>query len=37
MQHLCWDGCMFDNKVMEDPQTWNDILEAMLSVRAAHG
>ena len=37
VQHLCWDGCMFDNKVMEDPQTWNDILEAMLSVRAAHG
>ena len=28
---------MFDNKVMEDPQTWNDILEAMLSVREAHG
>ena len=37
VQHLCWDGCMFDNSVMEDPQTWNDILEAMLSVRAAHG
>ena len=37
VQHLCWDGCMFDNKVMEDPQTWNDILEAMLSVREAHG
>lgn len=37
VQHLCWDGCMFPNKVMEDPQTWNDILEAMLSVRDAHG
>ena len=37
VQHICWDGCMFDNAVMEDPQTWNDILEAMLSVRAAHG
>ncbi|MBK8100974.1 MAG: sugar phosphate isomerase/epimerase [Planctomycetes bacterium] len=37
IQHMCWDGCMFPNKVMETQQTWNDILAAMLSVRDAHG
>ncbi|GHT40542.1 hypothetical protein FACS189443_1020 [Planctomycetales bacterium] len=35
--HICWDGCMFPNKVMHDPQTWNDILEAMNNVRNEHG
>lgn len=37
VQHLCWDGCMFPNKVMATQQTWNDILGAMLAVRDAHG
>ncbi|MBK8975254.1 MAG: TIM barrel protein [Planctomycetes bacterium] len=37
MQHLCWDGCMFPNAVMERSETWNDILAAMVSVRNAHG
>lgn len=36
-QHICWDGCMFPNEVMMKPQTWNDILAAMISVRDAHG
>ncbi len=35
--HICWDGCMFSNEVMRTPQTWNDILAAMVSVRDAHG
>ena len=35
--HICWDGCMFPNKVMNDQQTWNDILAAMVKVRDAHG
>lgn len=35
--HICWDGCMFPNDVMTNPQTWNDILEAMLAVRSEHG
>jgi sugar phosphate isomerase/epimerase len=35
--HICWDGCMFPNEVMMKPQTWNDILAAMLAVRDAHG
>ena len=36
-QHICWDGCMFSNAVMMDPQTWNDVLRVMLAVRNAHG
>jgi hypothetical protein len=35
--HICWDGCMFSNKTMLEPQTWNDILEAMNNVRQKHG
>ena len=31
--HICWDGCMFPNATMTDPQTWNDVLEAMVNVR----
>jgi hypothetical protein len=26
MQHICWDGCMFPNAVLETPDTWNNIL-----------
>jgi hypothetical protein len=37
VRHLCWDGCMFPNATMMKPQTWNDILGAMLAVRDAHG
>ncbi len=36
-RHICWDGCMFPNAVMMKPQTWNDILAAMIRVRDAHG
>ncbi len=36
-RHICWDGCMFPNEVMMRPQTWHDILAAMVAVRAAHG
>ncbi|MDR0869692.1 MAG: sugar phosphate isomerase/epimerase, partial [Planctomycetaceae bacterium] len=34
---ICWDGCMFANEIMYNPQTWNDILEAMVNVREQHG
>ena len=37
IRHLCWDGCMFSNDTMRQPQTWNDILRAMMAVRDAHG
>lgn len=36
-RHICWDGCMFPNAVMGEPNTWNDILAAMIAVRDAHG
>src|SRR5438045_1094164 len=36
-RHICWDGCMFPNEVMMKPQTWNDILAAMVAVRDSHG
>jgi hypothetical protein len=35
--HICWDGCMFPNAVMMEPQTWNQILKTMIDVRNAHG
>ena len=37
IKHICWDGCMFPNDVMMQPETWNDILRAMITVRDAHG
>lgn len=36
-QHICWDGCMFPNAVMMNPDTWVSILQTMISVRDAHG
>jgi hypothetical protein len=37
VKHICWDGCMFSNAVMTNQQTWNEVLQAMISVRDAHG
>ncbi len=37
IQHICWDGCMFPNAMLETPETWNTILDAMIRVRDAHG
>ncbi len=37
IRHICWDGCMFPNATLEQPETWNAILKAMLDVRDAHG
>jgi len=36
-RHICWDGCIFPNAVMESQETWNAVLGAMLKVRYAHG
>jgi sugar phosphate isomerase/epimerase len=36
-EHICWDGCMFPNAVMMDPNTWNTILGTMIAVRNEHG
>ena len=37
IRHICWDGCMFPNSTLENPQTWNTILATMLNVRDASG
>jgi sugar phosphate isomerase/epimerase len=37
VQHICWDGCMFPNATMMQPETWNGILGTMIAVRKAHG
>jgi sugar phosphate isomerase/epimerase len=37
IEHICWDGCMFPNAVLEDPKTWNTILAKMIQVRDACG
>jgi sugar phosphate isomerase/epimerase len=36
IRHICWDGCMFPNATLENPQTWNTILETMIRVGAAN-
>jgi sugar phosphate isomerase/epimerase len=36
-EHICWDGCMFPNAVLQKPQTWNSILATMIAVQNAHG
>ena len=35
IRHICWDGCMFPNEMLESPATWNTILEVMQKVRVA--
>ena len=37
VRHICWDGCMFPNAVLMQPQTWTDILATLIAVRAEHG
>src|SRR5579863_6287821 len=36
-EHICWDGCMFPNSMMNSPDTWVNILATMIQVRDAHG
>jgi sugar phosphate isomerase/epimerase len=36
-RHICWDGCMFPNATMTNPETWNRVLATMLEVQDAHG
>jgi sugar phosphate isomerase/epimerase len=35
IKHICWDGCMFPNEVLESQATWNTILGAMIKVDEA--
>ncbi len=37
IEHICWDGCMFPNAVLEDPQTWDAILGVMIDVQESCG
>src|SRR6476660_8116632 len=37
VKHICWDGCMFPNATMMQPNTWRDVLKTMIAVRNAHG
>jgi sugar phosphate isomerase/epimerase len=37
IQHICWDGCMFPNEKLLQPQTWETILRTMIAVRDQHG
>lgn len=36
IQHICWDGCMFPNATIENPETWNKVLAKMVEVREAN-
>ncbi len=36
IRHLCWDGCMFPNELLEKQETWNTVLRTMIAVRDAH-
>ena len=36
-EHICWDGCMFPNATMMQPDTWTAVLGTMIAVRNAHG
>ena len=33
IRHVCWDGCMFPNAVLESATTWDQVLALMLEVR----
>jgi sugar phosphate isomerase/epimerase len=35
IRHICWDGCMFANEVLEKPETWKHILQTMIAVDEA--
>jgi len=30
IEHICWDGCMFANALLEDQSTWDTILALMI-------
>jgi sugar phosphate isomerase/epimerase len=32
LSHVCWDGCMFENKTLEDSATWDKVLAALLDI-----
>ena len=34
IKHICWDGCMISNNVLESPDTWKRILQLMVNCAA---
>lgn len=34
IQHICWDGCMFPNEILQAPSTWTTILDVMQAIQA---
>ena len=36
VKHLCWDGCMFPNKELQNQDTWNTILSVMQEINTTH-
>mgnify|MGYP003749184145 CR=1 FL=1 len=37
IEHMCWDGCMFANELLEQQSTWDTILAAMVDANETHG
>jgi hypothetical protein len=35
IRHLCWDGCMFPNALLEKQETWNTVLRTMIAIADA--
>lgn len=33
IRHICWDGCMFPNNVLESTQTWQNVLTLLVEVQ----
>jgi hypothetical protein len=36
IRHICWDGCMFPNATLENPDTWLTVLGTMIQVQEAN-
>lgn len=37
IQHICWDGCMFPNAVLESADTWDNVLALMQRIQSDLG
>jgi sugar phosphate isomerase/epimerase len=37
VEHICWDGCMFPNALLQTPSMWDKVLQALVGVNRVHG
>jgi hypothetical protein len=37
IEHICWDGCMIANAVLEAANTWDNILDLMVRIDEQRG